>query len=679
MVQQSNISINRVPGLLRLGVIVSFDPVILQVQVYLGSFRENKDYSQDFNNIVQAQLPISYFNSSGMFVGGYPHSGTPVIISQGDGNEWFVVSMISQAVSGLSTILPSVPTLDPGTFYLQADPHTFIQLSQTNGISLGEDNNTLILDTNRDIMSNTFDNSYLFTEGSREINGLIKRDVQPNINTASSLRETDLRYNETLKTIGLDPVFKIGTSNIGSAIRNPARIEKREVVFEYARSYNIADDNKEFLSYKDNKNIIIGDILNRRESRADALNLSLVSPNYLMETIKGTVVDTRGNVLDINRSILPLGKTDKVSIRNIKHNLEENAPLGNVFNNIKILERRGIAYHFELNAKKDTTAPPDPSDNSDYARERSRLFIDIDKEGMMKVNIPASSETGNIPLLTRYENFSTVNPNEKSNDPNDTVFNTDPQDILIESFIGDNGIVEIMDDLDGNASPIDRFSPKDSPVHIKHGTAYHNIAETCNLWQSSNQATERPTMETTFIGRGLITPKTDIITKQVISSGDKANAGGRSGSLNFDGSLDINIGANTIDRHSVWLDMAGSMLANIGRDSNGNNISMGVKCDGEILIQSGGGTVDTDSRFITDTINNGNIAGAIDIRVINSTGATNIIRISDNGIEIHSESRILVYSNGDMELRSTGHMRIEAEDLTIQNRRVRKDVGLGSI
>lgn len=672
----SEITIGRVPGLLRLGTIIGFDPDFLSVQVYIGALREYNAIKQDYNNIVSAQLPVTYFSAiKKSFSGGYPENGTPVLLGQADGGQWYILSIIAKDPAALNTLLPTTPELEPGSYITQIDG-TFLKISGSNGISIGENNNNLTLDTIRDVISNTFDNNYTFTEASRTIEGLIRRDTFPNQSYTSYLAETSLDYDDTLKVIGLDPVAKENWSNIGSSIRNPARVEKREIVYEFGRSFNILDDEKEFLSYKDNQNINIGDVVNRRESRADTLSLSLVSPNYLIETIKGTVVDIYGNVLDINRSIIPIGQIEKLSIKKIKTNLQEQDPLGNVYENIKKLERREIAYHFELNAKKDLLGPPNINSRTNYARERSRFFLDIDKEGVLKLNVPASSETGNIPLLTRYENYSTVNPNDKTKDPNDVVLNQNSQDILIESFIGTNAVVEIIDELNGNASPIDRFSGEGSPEYIKHGTVYHNIADTCKTFQNNGIVYER--IPTTNLGSGRVIDKVDIVNKQIKISGDDANGGGRSGSLNFDGSIEINIGANTVDRHSLWLDLQGALIGNIGRDKR-NNISAALNFDGEVLIQSGGSTPNNDTRFIDINLNNGSKPGVIDLRVINQSGKINVIRIDNEGISIHSESRIVMYSNGSMMFRSTGIIDIDGEQVNINGRKVRREVGLGSI
>jgi len=128
-----------------------------------------------------------------------------------------------------------------------------------------------------------------------------------------------------------------------------------------------------------------------------------------MEIVKGTAVDTFGNILDLNREALPIGKTEKLS-------LSDNPDKTDAFTRIRAQLRKAIGYHFELNARKGKDGAsdsalsdiPDPLKYKNYSRERSRFTFDIDKEGQFKLNVPSSSETGNIPLLTRHENFSTL-------------------------------------------------------------------------------------------------------------------------------------------------------------------------------------------------------------------------------------------------------------------------------
>lgn len=670
----SETHIMRPVGLLRVATITKFYPEFFSVDVSFGNTSVGPARSQ----VKNVQLPVSFMGASGAFIGGYPDPGTNVIVAQGEGNTWFVVGFlpIDQSIKSKPTL--DIPEITKGHLTVRVDDNNSIDLDSSSGISIGEPNNSLILDTGRFIFSNTFDNKYSFTEAARGIDGSILRDTAPNVNLASSLRASDLSYNDTLNTIAMDPLDRPNWSNESGSIKNPIRTETREVVYEYAKSFNVVSNDKELNSYKDSKDVDSTSIYNRRESRADTLSLSLLAPNYLMEVIKGTVVDIYGNILDLNRSILPFGQTDNLSVSNIKNTANNPDDGSNVFLNIKRLERRSIAYHFELNARKDTLAPPNVIDKSvaqrNYGRDRSRFYFDVDKEGQFKLNVPSSSETGNIALLTRYENYSTVFPNSKTNDPNDLVFNGNNMDILLDSFITNgNNTITLIDAQDAYAAPLDRFS---SGTHIKHGTAYHNISKTVSSFQnlgiSSNEY-----QPTTSVGLGRVPFISNIISPVITLSGQNANAGGRSGQINMDGMLELNLGANTIDRDSLWIDFQGAVKGNVGRDLN-NGISMAVACDGEILIQSGGTTPDNDTRFTGK--NTAHISGVVDIRVFNdNTSEVTIFRIDREGLTVSTPGRVTYYSNGNMTFRSKGTINIEAPTVNIQNREVNRDPGAGSI
>jgi hypothetical protein len=131
-----------------------------------------------------------------------------------------------------------------------------------------------------------------------------------------------------------------------------------------------------------------------------------------------------------------------------------------------------------LNARKETNTNntivlPDINSNTDYARNRARFFIDIDKEGQFKMNVPASSEKGNVSLLSRYENYSTFGEEDNKN-PNKLVYREDNLDIFHDSFAavpfikdatydGTKGIISIKSG-DTVATPIDRLTK----VNMKH-------------------------------------------------------------------------------------------------------------------------------------------------------------------------------------------------------------------
>lgn len=672
----SSIAIEKPTGFVRVATIVKYHPEIFAVDILLTTPQQGRE------TIYTTQLPVSFLDPSGSFIGGNPTPGTPVLVAQGEGNSWFILGFLARDPAARNTIqIPNFPTLEKGQVLIQANQNNSILLDRVLGISIGEVNNSLTFDTARDILSNTFDHFYSLTESSREVDGVVYRDVFPNINYSSVLRSTSLDFNDSLKVIAMDPLFKENWSNIGSSIRNPSRTEKREVVFEYAQSFNVLSNDKELDSYKLNKDNSTTNILNRRESRVDALSLSLVSPNYLMETIKGNVVDIHGNLIDINRTVIPIGQLKNASLKDIKHNLDETSPLGNIYKTIKDLERQSLAYHFEINVRKDLLTPPEVNDEDEatknYSRLRSRFSVDINKEGLLKVNIPATSEINSVPLLTRYENFSTVNPNETTDDPNDLVFNDNNVDILLDSFLPtENAVIDLVDENGASVSPLDRFSQDNSQKAVKHGTVYHNILDVCKVFQGDASILEYIT--TTSIGEQRIPAINPVVSDKIVVKGDNANAGGRSGQLNFDGSLEMNIGANTVDKQSLWVDMQGGMVWNVGKDTK-NDASTYLNCDGGILIQSGGSQVNgDDDRFEGATVEA--VDGFFDLRIVDKDGqALGVARFDNKGITLTTTGRLVMYSNQDIMMRSAATINIDGEQVYINSRLVKKDTGEGSI
>lgn len=675
----SNFEISKPAGFMKLATIDSVDPQLMIAYVKL------RDPSIGSSEIVPAQLPISYLSSGGGFIGGLANPGTPVVVAQAEGSSnYFIVSFLARDPSAKNIIGASkiiIPPLEQNKITIQASINSAINLDK-DGITIGEAKNSVVFDINRKVLLNTFDNSYSLTQASKNIDGTIKRDRNPKSKFSKSLRYSDVSYDDVLKPIGMDPIAVVRNSNAGSSIRNPARVEKHEVVYEYEQFANVQSNDIELKLYNtDNKSNLTSntpiDIINRREGRADALSLSLVAPNYLMETIKGTVIDIFGNILDINRNIIPIGK-DNLSINKIKSTIDKDT-FNNVYEQIKRSERKSLAYHFEVNARKEVkgSSPPNVNDTDDYARLRSRFFVDIDKEGVFKLNVPASSETGNVPLLTRYENYSTVNPDETTKDPNALIFNEDYKDVLIESFIN-NQSISLFDDIGNNASPTDRIlSTAQNPIHIKHGTAYHDISKTCISFQKGDGFYIPPEyVPTTNLGSGRVSPKDFIVSDKIIVAGANANAGGRSGQLNFDGSIEINIGANTVDRQSLWADLQGGAVINIGRDLR--NVSLAAKLDGEVMMEIGGTTVPAEKNRFKGSPT-GLIAGVFDIRVYNASGELTILRVDNEGLTITTPGRIVFSANQDMMFRTSGTMHLDAETMLIQSRKVLKNPDKGEI
>ena len=608
-------------------------------------------------------MPLAWAGPNGEFMGGGPVIGSSVIVSQSQGGQWFIQSYIKSDFVFENGLMNA---LIPGRALIQVKNGYRIFVDPNIGIQIGDSENFIHADPNRDIFCHTFSAYHGFSDAARIVENTIKRDLSEN-SSRGILCSTLFSniYDDSLYQVGLDPSAVSSISTSGDRIRNPALVEKREVIYEFGDSYDVDRDDQEVTKYVDNQFTVNSKL--RRDNRTDTFSLSQVYPNHLIEIIRGTGVDSFGNVLDLNRNILPIGKTDNLSLR-------RNPDKDDAFARIKAQQRKALAYHFEINTKKGTRKPvndttidpgailaplPDTEDQTDYARDRSRLFMDIDKEGQFKINIPSSSETGNIPLLTRYENYSVLRAKQDdSADPNAFIRNPLLQDIFLESFAGKATIMLSGSDstLDGYESPIDRFT--EAPIMM--GTAYHDISTALLTFLESYDASLTPFDPSHNINETAIRLE-QLISPTITVSGPSANAGGRSGLLNLDGFISVNIGANTIDRQSMWLDCAGGVVTQLGRDKNG--ISYAANLDGDMFIQIGGSGIGNsfDSRF-TDQ-NDGSRAGKFDIRVLNGNGLMTIIRIEQTGVSILTPGRLDISAQQDIVFKSHGTIHLNAEQI----------------
>lgn len=681
-------------GILKVGAIQSFDPNTLIMRVKLSS-----DNSLGFAAplIVTASFPVTM--SNGLFMGALPAVGTPVVIAQVSGGEaqYAFVSYLPQN-------LDQVPSINQNELVLHANELTTLTLNKnSNDIYIGYVDDRLHINAARGLITSNFNNQQSFTEASRNINGTVKRDkiLAESWDLNSRLKNDD--YDPLYTLIGLDPTLTANSVVAGSN-KNPPFVEQREIVYEFQDSSFVKDELSESLLYAPaGSSNILYSYPNRRKSKADTLSLTLASPNYLIETVKGTVVDIFGNLLDINRAPILVGTGQNTLDPDISTNKVES------YKKIRELQRKTLAFHFEINARKDFTQTkdftsldgtedipgnivPTNSDifgynekfpNADYGRLRSRFFFDVDKEGQFKLNIPASSNKGNVSLLTRYENWTNLSP-EDNNNPDKLIFRNDLLDILQDSFAApkldlDNflyadtpGVIPV---LDGNAdaTPLDRRY--DGYVHIKHGTAFHDITSTCyahqknTFMQYQNADPANPPIDVDAIPL-----LTNLVQDKLYISGDSANVGGRSGVINLDGSIEMNIGANSSDRQSIWLDTAGGMVANIGRDLNNRSAVMAM--NGDVIIQVGGIGVVGDSRFIKQQ--NGQIGAVVDLRVFNDGLTVTMLRIDNNGVTLMTPGNLNIYASKDIKITGAS-LDINVENCTIQGRLVNKGTQLDSI
>src|ERR1700748_889487 len=458
----------------------------------------------------------------------------------------------------------------PGRILLQtAKAANRILMDPNSGISLGTSVANEQIDPKRSIWSQNLNTQMSFTAAHRSIIGVVQRDIKENStrNVSSSILDSH-EYSDSLANIGMDPSTTISTHTTGSNIRNLPLVENHEIIYEFQNldngiGYTTDDIEAGLYVSKLLPNRPINVL--RKDSRTDAFNLNLNNPNHLIEKIEGTAVDLYGNILDLNRNILPIGRLDDYSFN-------KNSDKQDAFKKIRAEHRKAIAFHWELNSRKqtaddDTMQAPDPTTTTDYGRQKSRTYIDFDKEGQLKVNISASSETGNIALLTRYETASTYAADMGLiTDPNQLIKEGENRDILHQGFANFDTIF-LKGDLDGYQSPNDIVANR--PIHL--GTAYHDIRKTILQHQNTGRDKLINYFEDGEIYLNTIDYVDKVVSSEIIVSGESANAGGRSATINMDGQLTLNLGASTSDRQSLWLDLAGGAVSNFERDLNLNN------------------------------------------------------------------------------------------------------------
>ena len=669
-----------------------FDPAIGTLRV--GAITDTSDLARGRVKVklrnapyhqpdVSIYIPQNIALSNGLFIGAKPTRGTPVVLGIDTTNQYYFVSYYVEDPETL-------PTLKNDEILISADRDTKISLNKSNqDIYIGSLTNKLHINTNHNLFTTVFSDQHHFTQASRKINGLIKRERRDNTEYTHfdlNSRLTNDDYDSKYQIVCLDPSASHNPALSGSD-KNPSFVESREIIYEFEDAAQVKNDIYEASLYNATNTYNSYGFTNRRKSKADTLSLSLAYPNYLIETVKGTVVDIFGNILDLNRFPIPVGKDKNTINSNNSTNKYQS------FLKIKELERRSLAYHFEINARKDfskQTSTSNISDlfglnakfpDADYGRLRSRFFVDIDKEGQFKLNVPASSEKGNVPLLTRYENYSTIST-EDNNNPDKIIYRDDLLDILHDSFaspimdFGEGATAGNYKDVPGsvtikeNSAIIPLQDRRYQNVHMKHGTAYHDILNTCYAHQKNVflNYTHDKTLNTNLFSN---IPLLKNVVKDTVTIGE--NAGGRSGSINFDGSIEMNIGANTSDRQSLWLDTAGGIVANVGRDLNSR--SAAVSMNGDVFIQIGGRGVVGDSRFVKQQ--NGQISAVLDLRVFSDGLSVTMIRIDNTGVTIMTPNNLNIHARSEIKINAS-KIDIDAEYCTIMGRSVKKLLG-GSI
>tara|TARA_R110002020_G_scaffold50716_9_gene143342 strand:+ start:41403 stop:43751 length:2349 start_codon:yes stop_codon:yes gene_type:complete len=138
--------------------------------------------------------------------------------------------------------------------------------------------------------------------------------------------------------------------------------------------------------------IAINDVNDKRTRDRIHGNLLHMPERELVEVVVGNLIDINGSALDINFGKIVAGDPgDKFPQQGNLDSIKEN-----IFYTEKIT-RRGVGYHFQLSTNSSSIMP---------SQSQSNFLFDIDKEGIMKLNVPKSSSTGNVPFAANTSYLS---------------------------------------------------------------------------------------------------------------------------------------------------------------------------------------------------------------------------------------------------------------------------------
>jgi len=228
------------------------------------------------------------------------------------------------------------------------------------------------------------------TEGSggRLSWGRVKRSLNDTGSSSISDFFTDITRNDKLRDVGFWIGDKVGQLISSKTInRNIPLSEYKLVINEFSTEFGFSGFDNELKKIKDSE--LAAKKLPTSSRHRESTNSLYLSEGELIEIIGGNFIDINGLVFDLNYN--PILST--ISFPTVDSELK--------FEEAVKKSRRGIGYHFKLSTN---------ASSKDESRLSKDFVFDIDKEGVLKVNIPRSSTTGNIPYLTDINFKSDTDP-----------------------------------------------------------------------------------------------------------------------------------------------------------------------------------------------------------------------------------------------------------------------------
>jgi hypothetical protein len=439
-----------------------FEAIVVAIDYNSGTCSLSPISANTESTITDVPLPHFAGNgNAGLFYG--INVGTRVIAMFTSGS--------SRDITVIAGLIPK-PNLYQGNFNQRKSFDTpsgtmaYPDIKSGQLILRGDQGSEVVLDNNGDVIFHTVNGGGLYLKRNQArsslvlatedlvnysnafkvISGSVRRmsGTKRNLFPAPDLTQTPLfvdpNYSNRTVPYGFFPGSRPLRRSYQNKKRNPEISEYRMVINEFSTDYMFTGFDNEV--DRAANNIDMYDNVETYKRNREQGNTLHLAEHELIEIIGGNVVDINGNILDLNyRPISYGGESNKVPNEQLDIN----------YDRARRISRRGIGYHFQVSTN---------TRSFDLSQTKTNFVFDVDKEGLLKVNIPASSDTGNIPFSSNA-NF---------------ISNNDSVDV---SFLNPTTIEPVPVTLrDENGQIV--FPSKDAQgiTHRKTGIRYSNGEET---------------------------------------------------------------------------------------------------------------------------------------------------------------------------------------------------------
>ena len=362
--------------------------------------------------------------------------------------------------------------IEPGSVLLRSDINQKLLLSSING---SNGSIKLIDNNNSGLNIETFNSSSILNlishyhqninSSSRSFSGEYHKNTDESyyIKTDSDLYSVKRPDMSSEGKLGIFyPGYAYGAMMMGRPRNVPLTFNKKIINQVSEKSKFVGFENeKQILKTKKNPEDSYDSIENGRflESRR-LYNLFFMSPDQLLQTLSGNLLSSASDnysPININYGVTPLGIFNNP--KEVLSILNEN---NNYLDKIKANHKRGIAYHFQLNTHDNI------KDN--FISSKNTRFI-LDKEGVLKVNIPKTSKTGNV-MFVNETTF--ISGNEVVSSISNKLQNESGESQIPVTLRDSDGKVLLPDPQVFNSSPSFSNKTRKTGIQFSNSNSYFN-------------------------------------------------------------------------------------------------------------------------------------------------------------------------------------------------------------